>query len=109
MSEVGRERVEIKMLFAVATNDNSSRGLWRVEALPPRMPDHLEAEVRRLQTEAERASLDPLAHILAIAAREANRVAEWERRVRAELHATPGSLRRSAEHAVTVAGQPGGR
>lgn len=60
------------------------------------MPDHLEAQVRRLQSEAERASLDALAHILAIAAREANRVAEWERRVRAELNSSRGSPRHSA-------------
>ncbi len=84
------------MLCPAATNDNEFDRLQSA-ALPQRVPDHLEAEVRRLQSAAERASLDALAHILAIAAREANRVAEWERRVRAELNAGPGRLARSAE------------
>ncbi len=85
------------MLCPAATNDNNSNGRLPSAALPQRVADHLEAEVRRLRTEAERASLDALAHILAIAAREANRVAEWERRVSAELTARPGGLRRSAD------------
>lgn len=85
------------MLWPAAMNDNDSSHGLHPEALPQHLPDHLEGEVRRLQTEAERASLDALAHILAIAAREANRVAEWERKVRGELTAGPGGLRRSAD------------
>ena len=73
------------MRIPAATNDNNPDVRLRFVALPPRVPDHLEAEVRRLQKEAERAGLEALAHILAIGAREANRVAEWERMVRAEL------------------------
>lgn len=61
------------------------------------MPDQLEAEVRRLQTEAERARLEGLAHILAIAAAEASRVAEWERRIKAELDSSPPGLHYLAE------------
>ena len=85
------------MFCPTAANDNGDRrsqgaaGPAQVQA--PRLPDRLEAEVARLQTEAERASLDALAYILAIAAREANRVAEWERRVRAELGRSPGGRR----------------
>ena len=83
------------MLCPAATNDNNSDRRLPSVAPPQRVPDHLEGEVRRLQAEAERASLDALAHILAIAAREANRVAEWEHRVRAELIPTPGGFQRA--------------
>ena len=85
------------MLCPAAMNDNTAGCRLQSAALPQRVPDHLEREIRRLQTEAERASLDALAHILAVATREANRVAEWERRVRAELSAGPEGLRRSAD------------
>lgn len=85
------------MLCPAATNDNDSDRRLPAAALPQRVPDHLEGEVRRLQADAERASLDALAYILAIAAREASRVAEWERRVRAELAPGPGGLQRSAD------------
>lgn len=85
------------MLCPAATNDNNPDRDSRSSALAQRVPDHLEGEVRRLQIEAERASLDALAHILAIAAREANRVAEWERRIRAELMTAPDVLRRSGD------------
>ena len=73
------------MLSPTATNDNDFDDRAKAAVLPQRVPAHLEAEVRRLQIEADRASLDGLAYILAIAAREANRVAEWERKIRAEL------------------------
>lgn len=66
-----------------AVNDNGAPG--RRPAPARRAPDYLQAEVKRLQALAEEASLDALAHMLAMAAREAGRVAEWERRVRAEL------------------------
>ncbi len=91
------------MLCPAAMNDNNSGSRLQSAALPQRVPDHLETEIWRLQTEAERASLDALAHILAIAAREANRMAEWERRVRAELTAGLGSLRHLAEDDLTTA------
>ncbi len=85
------------MLSLAAANDNNSGSRLQSAALPQRAPDYFEVEIRRLQTEAECASLDALAHILAIAAREANRMAEWERTVRAELNAGPGNLPGSAQ------------
>ncbi len=84
------------MLCPAATNDNNSGSRLQSAALPQRAPDYFKAEIRRLQTEAERASLEALAHILAIAAREANRMAEWERTVRAELNTGLGNLPGSA-------------
>ena len=52
---------------------------------PGRAPDRLRAEILGLQARAEQASLDGLAFILAMAAREANRAASWEGRVLSEL------------------------
>ncbi len=78
------------MLSLATTNDNNSGSRLQSATLPQRVPDYFETEIWRLQTEAECASLDGLAYILAIAAREANRMAEWERRVRAELNRRSG-------------------
>ena len=49
--------------------------------LDPRTGRPVTITVPSGQTEAGGASFDALAHILAIAATEANRMAEWERRV----------------------------
>jgi hypothetical protein len=79
------------MLFSAAANDNQRNSCLRFAGPSSRVPAQLEAEVRRVQTEAERARLDGLAHILAIAAAEVSRVAEWERRIDAELNSSlPG-------------------
>lgn len=81
------------MLNPMPVNDNDPARRSSAPAHVQRAPDRLEAQVRRLQKQAERASLDALAHILAIAAGEAGRMAEWERRVRAELKAGSVNLR----------------
>jgi hypothetical protein len=64
--------------------------------MPMRPPDDLAAKVLRLQAEAQRADLDGLAFILAMAAREATRLASWERQAVAELSSGPGRARRPA-------------
>ena len=81
------------MLCPPAVNDNGSAECVSAAVRPVRAPDDLGAKVQRLQTEAQRAGLDALAFILAMAAREANRVAGWERRVFAELSSGSGSVR----------------
>ncbi len=81
------------MLCPPAANDNGSAGCLPAAVRPVRAPDDLGAKVKRLQTEAQRAGLDGLAFILAMAAREVNRVVGWERRVFAELSSGPGSVR----------------
>jgi hypothetical protein len=82
------------MLCPPAVNDNGSDSCrpMRPSALarPARVPDGLEAEIGRLQARADRVRLDALAFILAMAAREAGRVAKWERRVRSELDTLQG-------------------
>ena len=79
------------MLCPSAVNDNGSdrRRPTRPFTLerPVRPSECLEGEIGRLQAKADRARLDALAVILAMAAREASRVAEWERRVISELDA----------------------
>ena len=79
-----------------AANDNGCAGCAPAIVLPMRAPDDLVAKVLRLQAEAQRADLDGLAFILAMAAREANRVAGWERQVAAELSSGPGRMQRPA-------------
>ena len=79
-----------------AANDNGGAGLLAATA-PARAPDDLGARVLRLQAEAQRANLDALAFILAMAAREAHRVAGWERRVLDELGTDRGRGRGSAD------------
>ena len=81
------------MLCPPAANDNGRAECLPAAVRPVRAPDDLGAKVKRLQTEAERAGLDALAFILEMAAREANRVAGWERRVFAELSSGSGSVR----------------
>ena len=81
------------MLCPPAMNDNKSAECLPAAVRPVRAPDDLGAKIKRLQTEAERAGLDALAFILEMAAREANRVAGWERRVFAELSSGSGSVR----------------
>ena len=81
------------MLCPPAMNDNKSAECLPAAVRPVRAPDDLGAKIKRLQTEAERAGLDALAFILEMAAREANRVAGWERRVFAELSSGSGSAR----------------
>ena len=81
------------MLCLPAVNDNGSAECVPAAVKPVRVPDDLGAKVQRLQTEAQRAGLDALAFILAMAAREANRVAGWERRVFAELSSGSGNVR----------------
>ena len=78
-----------------AANDNGCAGCAPAVAMPMRAPDDLAAKVLRLQAEAQRADLDGLAFILAMAAREANRVAGWERQA-AELSSGPGRMQRPA-------------
>ena len=78
-----------------AVNDNGCAGCAPAVAMPVRAPDDLVAKVLRLLAEAQRADLDGLAFILAMAAREANRVAGWERQVAAELRG-PGRMQRLA-------------
>ena len=79
------------MLYPSAVNDNGSdrRRPTRPFTLerPVRSSECLEGEIGRLQAKADRARLDALAVILAMAAREASRVEEWERRVISELDA----------------------
>ena len=82
------------MLPPPAANDNRGSGGAPAVAEPARPPDRLRAEILRLQARAEQESLDGLAFILAMAAREANRAAGWEGRVLAELSASPGGVRR---------------
>jgi len=53
-------------------------------------------KVLRLQAEAQRADLDGLAFILAMAAREVTRLASCERQSVAELNSGPGRARRPA-------------
>ena len=81
------------MLCPPAVNDNGSAGCLPTAVRLVRASDVLGAKVKRLQTEAERAGLDALAFILAMAAREASRIAGWERRVFAELSSGLGSVR----------------
>jgi hypothetical protein len=63
------------MLCPPAVNDNGCAGCAPAIVLPVRAPEDLAAKVLRLLAEAQRADLDGLAFILAMAAREANRVA----------------------------------
>ena len=84
------------MLCPPAVNDNGCAGCAPAIVLPVRAPDDLAAKVQRLLAEAQRADLDGLAFILAMAAREANRVAGWEHQVAAELSSGPGSVQRPA-------------
>ena len=84
------------MLCPPAVNDNGCAGCAPAVSVPMRAPDDLAAKVLRLQAEAQRADLDGLAFILAMAAREANRVAGWERQVAAELSSGPGGMRQPA-------------
>ena len=84
------------MLCPPAVNDNGCAGCAPAVAMPVRAPDDLVAKVLRLQAEAQRADLDGLAFILAMAAREANRVAGWEHQVAAELSSGPGRMQRPA-------------
>ena len=81
------------MLCPPAVNDNGSAGYLPTAVRLVRASDVLGAKVKRLQTEAERAGLDALAFILAMAAREANRIAGWERQVFAELSSGSGRVR----------------
>ena len=83
------------MLCPPAVNDNGCAGCAPAIVLPVRSPDDLVAKVLKLQAEAQRADLDGLAFILAMAAREANRVAGWERQA-AELSSDPGRMQRPA-------------
>jgi hypothetical protein len=82
------------MLCPPAANDNQWAGCTPMTEGPVRAPDRLRAEILGLQARAEQASLDGLAFILAMAAREANRAASWEGRVSAELSSSPGGARR---------------
>ena len=84
------------MLCPPAVNDNGCAGGAPAIVLPVRSPEDLRDKVLRLQAEAQRADLDGLAFILAMAAREANRVAGWERQVAAELSSGPGRMQRPA-------------
>ena len=81
------------MLCPPAANDNGRAECLLAAVRPVRVPDDLGAKIKRLQTEAEWAGLDALAFILAMAAREASRIAGWERRVFAELSSGLGSVR----------------
>ena len=63
------------MLCPPAANDNGGAGCAPAIVLPVRAPEDLAAKILGLQAEAQRADLDGLAFILAMAAREANRVA----------------------------------
>ena len=81
------------MLCPPAANDNGRAECLPAAVRPVRAPDDLGAKVKRLQTEAERAGLDALAFILAMAVREASRIAGWERRVFAELSLGSGRVR----------------
>ena len=90
------------MLCPPAVNDNGCAGCAPAIVLPVRAPDDLVAKVLRLQAEAQRADLDGLAFILAMAAREANRVAGWERQVGAELSSSPGGMRQPAGGGTTT-------
>jgi hypothetical protein len=85
------------MLYPLAVNDNGCAECPPVAAMPVRAPKDLRDKVLSLQTEAQRAGLDALALILAMAAREANRVARWERRVAAELSAGPAPVQRPTD------------
>jgi hypothetical protein len=85
------------MLCPPAVNDNGCAGGAPAIVLPVRAPEDLRDKVLRLQAEAQRADLDGLAFILAMAAREASRVAGWERQVAAELNSGPGRARRSTD------------
>ena len=80
------------MLCPPAANDNGYAGCAPAIVLAVRAPEDLAAKVLKLQAEAQRADLDGLAFILAMAAREANRVAGWERQVAAELSSSPGGM-----------------
>ena len=84
------------MLCPPAVNDNGCAGRAPASVWPVRAPDDLRDKVLRLQAEAQRADLDGLAFILAMAAREANRAAGWERQVAAELSSGPGRMQRPA-------------
>ena len=93
------------MLCPPAANDNGGAGCAPAIVLPVRAPDDLAAKILGLQAEAQRADLDGLASILAMAAREASRVAGWEHQVAAELSSGPGSVRQPAgEGAGTCSG-----
>ena len=74
------------MLYPSAVNDNGSDRRRPIRLLtlerPVRPSECLEGEIGRLQAKADRARLD-----VAMAAREASRVEEWERRVISELDA----------------------
>ena len=85
------------MLCPPAANDNGRAGPAPAVTRPARAPDDLGARVLRLQAEAQRANLDALAFILAMAAREAHRVAGWERRVLDELSTDRGRVRGSGD------------
>jgi hypothetical protein len=78
------------MLPPPAANDNRGASRAPATAEPVRAPDRLRAEILGLQARAEQASLDGLAFILAMAAREANRAASWEGRVLSELSSGAG-------------------
>ena len=84
------------MLCPPAVNDNGCAGGAPAIVLPVRSPEDLRDKVLRLLAEAQRADLDGLAFILAMAAREASRVAGWERQAVAELSSGPGRARRPA-------------
>lgn len=81
----------------LAANDNGNVRDVPTAAPPARAPDDLGARVLRLQAEAQRANLDALAFILAMAAREAHRVAAWERQVLDELGARSERARQAAD------------
>ena len=83
------------MLCPPAVNDNGCAGCAPAIVLPVRAPEDLRDKVLRLLAEAQRADLDGLAFILAMAAREASRVAGWERQA-AELSSGPGRMQRPA-------------
>jgi D-serine deaminase-like pyridoxal phosphate-dependent protein len=83
------------MLCPPAVNDNGCAGGAPAIVLPVRTPEDLRDKVLRLLAEAQRADLDGLAFILAMAAREASRVAGWERQA-AELSSSPGRMLRLA-------------
>ena len=63
------------MLCPPAANDNECAGGAPAVSVPMRAPDDLATKVLRLLADAQRADLDGLAFILAMAAREANRAA----------------------------------
>ena len=93
------------MLCPPAVNDNGCAGGAPAIVLPVRAPDDLRDKVLRLLAEAQRADLDGLAFILAMAAREANRVAGWEHQVAVELSSSPSRMQRPAgEGAGTCSG-----